>query len=164
MKGAVKKKDPRPAEISVNRKALRDFHVLERLEAGIALKGTEVKSIRLGHANLQGAFARVESGQVWLYDLEIKPYEKASHVQHESKSRRRLLVHRREIQRLFELTHIKGNALFALRLYWKGHRVKVELGVGPGKNKADQRASLKEKATKREVEREVARFNQNRWK
>lgn len=158
MKG-VSKKDPRSAEITVNRKALRDFHVLERLEAGIELKGTEVKSIRLGHANLQGAFARVERDQVWLYDLEIKPYEKASHVQHEAKSRRRLLVHRREIQRLFELTHIKGNSLFALRLYWKGHRVKVELGVGSGKDKADQRATLKERAVKREVEREVSRFN-----
>jgi SsrA-binding protein len=158
MKGAAKK-DLRSPEISINRKGLRDFHVLERLEAGIELRGTEVKSIRQGHANLQGAFARVERDQVWLYDLEIKPYEKASHVQHEAKTRRRLLVHRREIQRLFELTHIKGNSLFALRLYWKGHRVKVELGVGPGKNKADQRATLKERAVKREVDREVSRFN-----
>lgn len=157
-----RRKEAHSAEISVNRKALRDFHVLERLEAGIELRGTEVKSIRLGHVNLQGGFARVEKEQVWLYDLEIKPYEKASHVQHEAKSRRRLLLHRREIQRLFELTHIKGNALFALRLYWKGHRVKVELGVGPGKDKADQRASLKEKAVKREVDREVSRFNRNR--
>jgi SsrA-binding protein len=159
---AAANKEQRSPEISVNRKALRDFHVLERLEAGIELKGTEVKSIRLGHANLQGAFARVEAHQVWLYDFEIKPYEKASHTQHESKSRRRLLLHRREIQRLFELTHIKGNALFGLRLYWKGHRVKLELGVGPGKNKSDQRIALKERAVKREVEREVSRFNRKR--
>ena len=73
-------------EISVNRKALRDFHILDRMEAGLELKGTEVKSIRQGHANLQGAFARVEAGQVWLYDLEIKAYEKASHSQHEPKA------------------------------------------------------------------------------
>ena len=149
-------------EISVNRKALRDFHVLERLEAGLELKGTEVKSIRQGHANLQGAFARVEGGQVWLYDLEIKAYEKASHSQHEPKSRRRLLLHRREIQKLFELTHIKGNSLVGLRLYWKEHRVKVELGVGAGKTKADQRLGLKERAVKREVEREVSLFNRKR--
>jgi SsrA-binding protein len=149
-------------EISVNRKALRDFHVTERLEAGLELKGTEVKSVRLGHANLQGAFARVENGQVYLYDLEIKPYEKASHVQHVAKTRRRLLLHKQQITRLFEQTHIKGNALFALRLYWKGHRIKVEVGVGPGKDKADKRHSLKEKAEKREVEREVSRFNRSR--
>lgn len=147
------------AEISVNRKALRDFHVLERLEAGLELRGTEVKSIRLGHANLQGAFARVEGGQVFLYDLEIKPYEKASHTQHVAKSRRRLLVHRQQITRLFEQTHIKGNALVALRLYWKGHRVKVEIALGSGKDKADQRHALKEKAERREVDREVSRFH-----
>jgi SsrA-binding protein len=146
-------------EISVNRKALRDFHILERIEAGLELRGTEVKSIRQGHSNLQGAFARVENGQVFLYDLEIRPYEKASHTQHVAKSRRRLLVHRQQITRLFEQTHIKGNALVALRLYWKGHRVKVEIGVGSGKNKADQRHALKEKAEKREVDREVSRFH-----
>ena len=150
------------AEISVNRKALRDFHILDRMEAGLELKGTEVKSIRQGHANLQGAFARVEGGQVWLHDLEIKAYEKASHSQHEPKSRRRLLLHRREIQKLFELTHIKGNALVGLRLYWKEHRVKLELGVGSGKTKADQRLGLKERAVKREVEREVSLFNRKR--
>ena len=149
-------------EISVNRKALRDFHILDRMEAGLELKGTEVKSIRQGHANLQGAFARVEAGQVWLYDLEIKAYDKASHSQHEPKSRRRLLLHRREIQKLFESTHIKGNALVGLRLYWKEHRVKLELGVGAGKTKADQRLGLKERAVKREVEREVSLFNRKR--
>lgn len=146
-------------EISVNRKALRDFHILERLEAGLELRGTEVKSIRQGHANLQGAFARVENGQVFLYDMEIRPYEKASHTQHVAKSRRRLLLHRQQIARFFEQTHIKGNTLVALRLYWKGHRVKVEIGVGSGKNKSDQRHALKEKAEKREVDREVSRFH-----
>jgi SsrA-binding protein len=99
---------------------------------------------------------------VWLYNLEIKAYEKASHSQHEPKSRRRLLLHRREIQKLFELTHIKGNALVGLRLYWKEHRVKLELGVGSGKTKADQRLGLKERAVKREVEREVSLFNRKR--
>lgn len=149
-------------DIAVNRKALHEYHILEKLEAGVELKGTEVKSIRQGHANLLGAFARVENGQVWLYDLEIKAYERASHTQHEPKSRRRLLLHRREIQKLFELTHIKGHSLVGLKLYWKAHRVKVELGVGSGKNKADQRIGLKERAVKREVEREVSLFNRKR--
>jgi len=149
-------------EISVNRKALRDFHILERFEAGIELKGTEVKSIRSGNANLMGSFARVENMQVYLYDLDIREYDKASHSQHEPKSRRRLLLHRQQISKLFESTHIKGNTIVGLRLYWKGHRVKVEIGVGSGKDKADQRADLKTRAEKRETDREVSRFNRGK--
>ena len=149
-------------EISVNRKALRDFHILERFEAGLELRGTEVKSIRTGHANLLGAFARVENMQVYLYELDIREYDKASHTQHEPKSRRRLLLHRQQIRKLFEQTHIKGNSIVGLRLYWKGHRVKVELGVGSGKDKADQRADLKTRAEKREMDREVSRFNRGK--
>jgi SsrA-binding protein len=147
------------AEISVNRKALRDYHILERLEAGIELKGTEVKSIRAGLANVNNAFARVERGELFLYDVDIQPYVRASHEQHEPKRRRRLLVHRREIDRLVGLTQIKGHTLVALRMYWKEARVKVELGVGKGKESVDKRADLKARATKREVDREVSRFN-----
>jgi SsrA-binding protein len=147
------------AEISVNRKALRDYHILERLEAGIELKGTEVKSIRAGLANVNNAFARIEKGELFLYDVDIQPYARASHEQHEPKRRRRLLVHRREIDRLVGLTQIKGHTLVALRMYWKEARVKVELGVGKGKESVDKRADLKARATKREVEREVSRFN-----
>lgn len=147
------------AEITVNRKALRDFHILEKLEAGLELKGTEVKSIRAGHVNLAGAFARVENGQAWLYGIDIKPYEKASHEQHDPKRVRRLLLHRSEIDRLLGLTQIKGQTIVALRLYWKGARVKAELGIGKGKEQADLRADLKERATRRETDREVAHFN-----
>lgn len=147
------------AEISANRKALRDFHILERFEAGIELKGTEVKSIRAGFANLSNAFGRVEGGQVFLYDADIQPYVRASFEQHEPKRARRLLLHRKEIDRLQGLTQIKGHTLVALRMYWKDSRVKVELGVGKGKEAADKRQDLKAKATKREVDREVARFN-----
>lgn len=146
-------------DISVNRKALRDFHILERLEAGVELRGTEVKSIRAGFANLNNAFARIEGEEAFLYDADVQPYEKASFEQHAPKRRRRLLLHRKEIDRLIGLTQIKGHTLVALRMYWKGHRVKVELGVGKGKEKSDQRADLKERAAKREVEREVSRFN-----
>lgn len=150
------------ADISVNRKALRDFHVLERLEAGIELKGTEVKSIRSGLANVNNAFARIENSQVYLYDVDIQPYARASFEQHEPKRRRRLLLNRSEIDRLFGLTQIKGHTLIALRMYWKDARVKIELGVGKGKEKSDQRADLKARVEKRESEREVARFNQRR--
>jgi SsrA-binding protein len=150
------------ADISVNRKALHDYHILERFEAGIELKGTEVKSIRSGLANLHNAFARVERGQVFLYEVDIQPYERASHEQHESRRTRRLLLHRQEIARLQGLTQIKGHALVALRMYWKDARVKIELGVGKGKESADKRADLKARATRREVEREVSNFNRRR--
>jgi SsrA-binding protein len=148
------------ADISINRKALRDFHILERLEAGIELKGTEVKSVRAGLANINNAFARIENGQVFLYDVDIQIYARASFEQHEPKRGRRLLLHRSEIDRLFGLTQIKGNTIVALRMYWKDARVKIELGVGKGKEKSDQRADLKARAEKRESEREVSRFNQ----
>ena len=147
------------ADISVNRKALRDYHILERFEAGLELKGTEVKSIRAGFVNVNNAFARIENGQAYIYDVDIQAYEKASFEQHVPKRRRRLLLHRKEIDRLFGLTQIQGHTLVGLRLYWKEHRVKVEVGVGRGKEKADLRADLKAKATKREVDREVSRFN-----
>jgi SsrA-binding protein len=149
-------------EISVNRKALRDYHILERLEAGLELKGTEVKSIRAGHCNLSGAFARIENGQAWLYDVDIQPYEKASFEQHEPKRLRRLLLHRSELDKLFSKITIKGYALVALRLYWKDSCVKVELGVGQGKEQRDQRADLKAHAVKREMDRERANFNRKK--
>ncbi len=147
------------AEIAVNRKALRDYHILERFEAGIELKGTEVKSIRAGLANINNAFARVEGGQVFAYDVDVQAYARASFSQHEPKRSRRLLLHKKEIDRLEGLTQIKGHTLVALRMYWKDARVKLELGVAKGKEAGDKRQDLKARATKRETDREVARFN-----
>lgn len=146
-------------EIATNRKALRDFHILERYEAGVELRGTEVKSIRLGKLNIGDAFARVERGQVWLYNMDIQIYEKASFSQHEPRRTRRLLLHKREILKLFAHTQQKGLALPVLRAYWKDARVKIEIGVGRGKTKGDQREDLKEKAVKRETEKVVSSFN-----
>jgi len=150
------------AEISVNRKALRDYFIIERLEAGIELKGTEVKSIRGGLANVNNAFARVEGREIFLYDVDIQPYIRASHEQHEPKRRRRLLLHRKEIDRLLGLTQIEGRTIVALRMYWKDARVKVEIGVGKGKEQRDQRADIKARVTKREMDREAAAFNKKR--
>ena len=147
------------ADISVNRKALRDYHILERFEAGLELKGTEVKSIRDGLANINNAFARIEAGQAYVYDIDIQPYVKASFEQHESKRIRRLLLHKQEIDRLLGQSQINGHTIVALRLYWKDHRVKLEVGIAKGKKAADKRQDLKAKATKRETDREVARFN-----
>lgn len=150
------------SDISVNRKALRDYHILDRYEAGIELAGTEVKAIRQGLANINNAFARVENGQVWLHDMDIQPYAKASFVQHEPKRARRLLLHRREIEKLLAKTQIEGQALIALRLYWKGHIVKLELALGKGKHAQDKRQDIKEKTEKREADRVVAGFNRQR--
>ena len=147
------------ADISVNRKALRDYHILERFEAGVELKGTEVKSIRDGLANINNAFARVEAGQAYVYDIDIQPYVRASFEQHESNRIRRLLLHKTEIERLLGQSQIKGHTIVALRLYWKEHRVKLEIGIAKGKESADKRQDLKAKATKRETDREVARYN-----
>ena len=146
-------------EIASNRKALRDYHILERLEAGIELKGTEVKSIRAGLANISNAFARVENGEVYLHDADIQPYARASHEQHDARRRRRLLLHKKEIERLFGLCSVKGHTLAALRMYWKESRVKIEIGVGKGKEAHDKREDIKKRATQRETEREMARFN-----
>lgn len=146
-------------DITVNRKALRDFHITDRLEAGIELKGTEVKSIRAGHVNLNNAFARIDGDEAFLHEADIQPYDKASHEQHEAKRVRRLLLHRLELIKLSNRTQVKGFTLVALRLYWKGSRVKVELGVGKGKEQHDQRADIKKRVVKRETEREVARYN-----
>lgn len=148
-----------PTEITTNRKATHDYHILETIEAGVELKGTEVKSVRAGHMNLRDAFARIERGQCMLYGCDIQPYERASWEQHEPRRTRRLLLHKKEIMRLYGVCQVKGHALVALRAYWKGPRVKIELGVAKGKVANDKREDLKKKEAKREVDREVARFN-----
>jgi SsrA-binding protein len=150
------------ADIVSNRKAFHNYQILDKIEAGIELLGTEIKSIRAGLANLNNAFARVENGEVFLYDADIQPYERASHTQHEPKRPRKLLLHKQEIAKLFSATAVQGQALVALRLYWKNSRVKVELGIGRGKSTIDKRHDLKEKAIKRETDRTMASFNRRR--
>ena len=147
-------------DIINNRKVLREYHILERFEAGVELRGTEIKSIRAGHANLNDAFARVDGGQAFLHNADIQPYERASHdTQHEPKRTRRLLLHKAEILKLHAFSAVKGHALVALRMYWKNGVVKIELGVGKGKVASDKRADLKARAVSRETDREVARYN-----
>lgn len=150
------------AEITVNRKALRDYHILERFEAGIELRGTEVKSIRAGLVSLQGAFARLQGGDLCLFESGIQPYDKASIEQHETKRVRRLLLHRAEIDKLAGAVERSGLTVVALRLYWKKGRVKVELGLGKGKDAGDKRADLKKRVSDRETERAIADFQRRR--
>ena len=147
-------------EIVSNSKARRDYHILETFEAGIALRGTEVKSLRAGKAQISDAFARVEDEQVWLYNAHIEEFNFGNRFNHEPKAKRRLLLHKSEIRKLFGLTSVKGNALFPLSLYWKDGKVKVALAVGKGKAEFDKRDDIK----KRDSDRELKRATMHRLK
>src|ERR1700722_20696231 len=148
-----------PAEIASNRRAFYNYQILDKVEAGISLTGTEVKSIRAGLANLSNSFARIENLEAFLYDADIQPYERASHEQHEPRRPRKLLLHKAEIAKLFSASAVEGQTLVALRLYWKNAHVKIEIGVGRGKSTIDKRHDLKEKAVKRETDRAMSSFN-----
>ena len=128
-------------EIANNKRALHEYTILETIEVGVELRGTEVKSVRNGKINLRDAFARVENGQCLLYGLDIQPYEKASWSQHEPRRVRRLLLHKKEIQHLFGVCQVKGHSLVALRAYWKGSRMKLELAVEIGRASCRERVS-----------------------
>ncbi|MDF1861413.1 MAG: SsrA-binding protein SmpB [Verrucomicrobiales bacterium] len=147
------------SDIATNRKARRDYHISDKYEAGIELKGTEVKSIRAGKINLSEAFARVDRGEVWLYQCDIRPYEQASHEFHVPLRNKRLLLHKSEIRKMAAVTEQKGASLIPLRMYWKNGRVKVEIGIGKGKDQRDKRQDLKLRAHNREVDREMARLH-----
>ncbi len=141
-------------EISVNRKASRDYFISETIEAGLVLKGTEVKSLRQGHVNMNDAFARIEKDEVYLYQLDISPYDKGNKFNHEAKAVRKLLLHRNEIMKLFGEVAQRGRTLIALKMYWKKNKVKVLLGLGVGKDKGDKRQDLKKAAIKKELQQE----------
>ncbi len=146
--------------IATNRKARRDYHVLDKIEAGIALLGTEVKSIRQGNLNLTEGYARLEkTGDVLLYGVHINPYDHGNVHNHEPARPRRLLLHRREIKRLFGQTAIKGHALVPLRAYFRRGKVKIELGLCKGKQDIDKRQDMKRKTADREAERAMSARN-----
>ena len=147
-------------DVANNKRANREFHITDKFEAGLVLKGTEVKSIREGKVNIRDAFARLDRNELWLYGCDIQPWQTAgSYFQHEAKRPRKLLVHKGEILKLSQATLQKGFTIVCLRLYFKGRRVKVELGLARGKSHSDQRHDLKKKTELREAQREVARFN-----
>ena len=139
-------------DLITNRKAGRDYEILETYEAGIVLRGTEVKSLRAGHGNLTDAFARIEKNEVWLYNFDIQPYKQANIFNHEPKAVRKLLLNRQEIRKLFGIVAVKGRTLVALKMYWKNGVLKVLLGVGMGKNARDKRQDLKKDAAKKEID------------
>ena len=142
-------------QIAENRRARHDYNLLERVEAGLALTGSEVKSLRQGHAILQRAYADAHDGEIWLVGLHIPPYEQASIEPHDPDRARKLLLHRREIDRLASQVAEKGLTLVPTRLYFKDGRAKVELALAHGKEGRDKRRDIAERETKRRIEREL---------
>ncbi|HEY2848635.1 MAG TPA: SsrA-binding protein SmpB [Gemmatimonadaceae bacterium] len=141
--------------IARNRRARFDYEIIETWEAGIALTGTEVKSLRNGKAQITDAYGIVKEGEVWLLNLHIAPYEQGNRFNHEATRTRKLLLHSREIKRMIGAVERQGLTLVALEIYFKRGRAKVRLGLGRGKKLHDKRADLKEKDDKREMSRAV---------
>ena len=134
-----------------NSKALRDYFVDKRFEAGIQLRGTEVKSIRAGKAQISDAFAKVEKGEIWLFNAHIEQYAFGNVNNHDAKRIRKLLLHRRDIENIQHALEAGGRALVPLRMYFKGALVKVEVALGTGKQLHDRRDDLKKKVVEREM-------------
>jgi SsrA-binding protein len=137
--------------IAENRKAFHDYHILETLEAGVALLGTEVKSIREGRVNLRDSYARVEDGEVFLYNVHISPYSHRGYADHEPLRRRKLLLKKQEIRKLIGKTVERGMTLVPVRLYFKNNRVKVAVSLAKGKQVHDKREAIRARESDREA-------------
>ena len=142
--------------IATNRKAFRDYFIVDRIEAGIALVGTEVKSLREGKAALTDSYATVSDGEVFLHNLHIPPYESGNRFNHDPKRTRKLLLHRKEIRRIHGRITEKGLTVVPLSLYFRRGKVKVELAIARGKRMYDKREAMAKEAAKREMEREMS--------
>ncbi len=141
--------------IAENRRARHEYHLLERVEAGLALAGSEVKSLRQGHAVLQRAYADPRGGELWLVGLHIPPYEQASVEPHDPDRARKLLLHRRQIDQLTAKVEERGLTIVPTRLYFKDGRAKVELALGRGKELRDKRRDIADRESRRRIEREL---------
>ena len=142
--------------LASNRKAHHDYHILDKIEAGIELRGAEVKSIRAGQVSLQEGYADVENGQVFVYGVRVQPYSHSRQDQQEPDRPKRLLLHKAEIGRLVGQTALKGHTLVPLKLYLRHGLVKLELGLGRGKQFEDKRETLKQRAADRDAQRAIA--------
>ncbi|MGC9333576.1 MAG: SsrA-binding protein SmpB [Anaerolineae bacterium] len=141
--------------IATNRKARHEYHFHDTYEAGLVLKGSEIKSIRAGRVSLQQGFVVFEGGEAWLVDVHIAPYDPASREGHEPRRRRKLLLHRREIDRLQGQTQQKGYTVIPTKLYLKDGRAKIEIALARGKKMYDKRQTIAERDSKRQVERAI---------
>ncbi len=145
--------------IAQNKKAFHDYFVIESFETGIELCGTEVKSLRQGKVNLKDAWCTIENGEIWVKGMHISPYEQGNIFNRDPMRVRRLLMHKREIMRLFGLVKQEGYSLIPLSMYFKGSRVKLQLGLCKGKKLYDKRSDMAEKSAKRDIERAIKEKN-----
>ena len=142
-------------DVASNRQASFRFNLLDRVEAGIVLTGSEVKSLRDGKAQLKDAYASVDDGELWLHNMHIPPYLPANRFNHEPERPRKLLLHKREIDRMIERVKEKGLTIVPTRVYFSGRRAKVEIALAKGKDRFDKRESIREREMKRDVQREL---------
>jgi len=149
--------DSQERVVATNRKALHDYFILERYEAGIVLKGTEVKSLRQGSANLQDGYALVRSGELWLVGMHISPFDKGNINNHDPIRDRKLLMHKKELLRITGKASDKGLTLVPLKVYFKKNIVKVEIGLAQGKRAYDKREAIKKRDVERQIRRDYAR-------
>jgi SsrA-binding protein len=145
--------------IAENRKAFHDYFIEERVEAGIILTGTEIKSVRNSRVNLKDSYARLENGEVWLYQMHISPYEQGNRFNHDPLRKRKLLLHHSEIIKLIGRIQLQGLTLVPLKIYLKHGLAKIELAVCRGKKNYDKRQDMAEKDAKREIERHLRERN-----
>jgi SsrA-binding protein len=150
-----RKRRAAPGDVATNRQATFRYNLLEKFEAGLVLQGSEVKSLRNGAVQLKDAYAEVRDGEVWLRNMHIAPYEPARD-NHDPERPRKLLLHRREIERLIGKTAERGLTLIPTRIYFSGPRAKVELALAQGKDMYDKRRSIREREQRREMERAVS--------
>jgi len=139
--------------IAQNKKAFHDYFIEDTYDAGIVLQGTEIKSIRAGKVNLKDAYARIQNGEIWVFGMHISPYEQGNRYNHDPLRTRKLLLHRREIEKLIGYTKETGNTIVPLKLYLQNGFAKIQLGLAKGKKNYDKREDLKKKEAKREIER-----------
>ena len=159
-KKAAKDKANSTGTIALNKRARHDYHLEERFEAGMALQGWELKAIRAGRANITEAYAVVRNGEIFLFGAQITPLIQAStHVIADDRRTRKLLLHKRELARLATGTHQKGQTCVAVAMYWKGHRVKLEVALATGKKEHDKRASEKDRDWARDKSRIMKAHN-----
>jgi SsrA-binding protein len=152
MAKAAKKKVAQ-GDVATNRQARHRFELLDRIECGLVLQGTEVKSLRQSGVTIKDSYAQVRDGELWLYNAHIPPYGPAARDNHEPERPRKLLAHRREIERLVEKQQLQGLTLVPTRIYFKGPRAKVEIALAKGKDRFDKRQSIKEREMRRDAER-----------
>jgi len=150
------KRKAAPGDVATNRQASYRYLLLERFECGMQLQGSEVKSMRDGGIQLKDAYAALHDGEVWLHNMHVAPYAPASRENHEPERARKLLMHRREIERLIGKTKERGLTLVPTRVYFKGGRAKVEIALARGKDVGDKRAALKDRDQRREIDRALA--------